>query len=379
VASGRVRLGFIGGGRMAQVAHLRSYSKLAILGECELVALADLRLEHAREVGARYGVERVYNSHAEMLDKEQLDGVVAILPFDQHWAVLPDVYGRVKYVFTEKPVSVQADHGRELADLAARHGCVHMVGYHKRADLGTEWLVSRLRDESRVSEMGPVRYVRLTVPAGNWEGGEGHGSVLVGDGRIAGSPGEDAPSGMPEDAGRAYRSFVNYYIHQVNLARYLCGETFRVVYADATLRRCEEEVKTAAPALGLLCVGMSTSGARIVLEMAPYVTERTWDEEVFVAMEKGYARLRLPAPLARGQPGRVQWSQGVPGRCAPTVWEPVLPAVDAMEAQARRFVKVCRGEAPPLCGAAEAVEDLVVAEEYINAWHGAQTGPRCRS
>ena len=36
-----------------------------------------------------------------------------------------------------------------------------------------------------------------------------------------------------------------------------------------------------------------------------------------------------------------------------------------MRQQAVNFVSVCRGEMPPPCGAAEAVEDLEVARDYV--------------
>ncbi len=42
-----------------------------------------------------------------------------------------------------------------------------------------------------------------------------------------------------------------------------------------------------------------------------------------------------------------------------------LPWVHAMRQQAVNFVRVCRGEIPPPCAAAEAVEDLKAAREYI--------------
>jgi hypothetical protein len=34
------------------------------------------------------------------------------------------------------------------------------------------------------------------------------------------------------------------------------------------------------------------------------------------------------------------------------------------------FVKVCRGEMAPPCAAAEAVEDLKIARDYIRMWKG---------
>jgi hypothetical protein len=47
-----------------------------------------------------------------------------------------------------------------------------------------------------------------------------------------------------------------------------------------------------------------------------------------------------------------------------------MPWTHAMRRQAINFVKVCRGEMPPPCDAAEAVADLEAAREYIRLRFG---------
>jgi hypothetical protein len=51
---------------------------------------------------------------------------------------------------------------------------------------------------------------------------------------------------------------------------------------------------------------------------------------------------------------------------------PQMPWVHAMRQQAVNFVRALRGEAKPLCEAAEALEDLKVAREYIRLKEVAQ-------
>ena len=41
-----------------------------------------------------------------------------------------------------------------------------------------------------------------------------------------------------------------------------------------------------------------------------------------------------------------------------------------MRRQASNFLRAIRGEAPPPCEAAEALEDLRVAREYLRLWRG---------
>lgn len=77
----KVRIGFVGVGGMGQCAHLKNY---ASIGECEVVAIAEVRQELGKRVAAKYGVTRVYASHTEMLANEKLDGIVSAQPFTRH-------------------------------------------------------------------------------------------------------------------------------------------------------------------------------------------------------------------------------------------------------------------------------------------------------
>jgi hypothetical protein len=55
---------------------------------------------------------------------------------------------------------------------------------------------------------------------------------------------------------------------------------------------------------------------------------------------------------------------------APERTLPTMPYVHAMRQQAMNFLKVCRGEMKPPCDAAEALEDLKVARQYIRLRFG---------
>jgi predicted dehydrogenase len=341
----KMRIGFVGVGTMGQMAHLRNY---AVLEDCEVVALADPRAETAARVAERYGVPRTYSDHHALLDAEELDGVVAVLPFNRHVAVLPDIYSRIPCLFTEKPLAVGVETGRRLARAAEEAGCVHMVGYHKRSDPATERAMEVLSLWRSTGEVGALRYVRITMPPGEWVQGGFTGLIDEGETKPSDAA-EPPPADMPEEQAQEYVAFVNYYIHQVNLLRHLMGEPYRVTHADES---------------GVLLVAEGESGAAGVIEMAPYRTSRTWEESALVAFERGYVRLGLPAPMALNQSGSVEVYRD-PEDLEPERLQPVLPPVHAMRRQAENFVAVCRGDIAPPCAAGEAVDDLVVARDYI--------------
>jgi len=345
----KVRIGFVGVGSMGQMAHLRNY---VTLNDCEVVAIAELRSKTAALVAARYGIPKVYRNHEEMLDAEELDGVVAVQPFNRHAVLLPEIYPHVRHVLTEKPLAVSVEAGRALAAAAAEAGCTHMVGYNKRSDPATAY-ARRVIDRWKESgEVGKLRYVRILMPAGDWIANGFVGILDGGDPRP--SLETEPPLDMPEEMAKEYVSFVNYYIHQVNLMRHLLGEPYRVTYAEPS---------------GVLLAVQSESGVAGVIEMTPYRTSIAWEESVLVAFEKGYVKLALPAPLAVNRAGTVE-VYADPGDRTPLRQRPTLPWVHSMRQQAMNFLKVCRGEMPPPCDAAEAVQDLEVARDYVRMRYG---------
>ncbi|MDK1031872.1 MAG: Gfo/Idh/MocA family oxidoreductase, partial [Planctomycetia bacterium] len=66
----KVRLGFVGAGRMGQLAHIACYDQIE---DCELVALAEGRTKTAELVARRYGIGEVYPDHRRMLAEADLD------------------------------------------------------------------------------------------------------------------------------------------------------------------------------------------------------------------------------------------------------------------------------------------------------------------
>lgn len=148
-----------------------------------------------------------------------------------------------------------------------------------------------------------------------------------------------------------YVKFVNYYIHQVNLMRYLLGESYKVTYAD--------------PA-GILLIGQGVSGITCCIEMAPYQTTIDWQESVMVAFQHGWIKIELPPPLTCNRHGSVKIFKDPSDKKSPVKLIPQLPLIHSMKQQAINFIKAVRDEIPPICTAEEALEDLIIAKQYID-------------
>ncbi len=331
---------------MGQAAHLRNY---ATVPGCEVAAIAELRSELGRKVAARYGVPRTYKDHREMLAAEELDGIVASQPFTRHGVLVPELLEAGIPVFIEKPLAGSVEMAEKIVRAVEESGTWLMVGYNKRSDPATVCAKGEIDRLKASGELGPMRYVRILMPPGDWIAA-GFTDLVTTDEAMPELEWDPPPGDMDEETYKAYLSFVNYYIHQVNLMRHLLGEPYRVAYADPS---------------GVLLAVQSESGVAGTIEMAPYNTTIDWQESALVAFERGYVKLGLPAPLACNRPGSVEVLRDPGGQAVPQTVVPRLPWVHSMRRQAVNFVKAMRGEARPPCEAAEALEDLKVARDYI--------------
>lgn len=350
---GKVRIAFVGVGGMGQCAHLRNY---VTLPDCEVVALAELRPELARKVAAKYGVPKVYPDHEALLAEEKVDGIVASQPYNRHGVLLPDLFQAGVPVLTEKPLTCSIAVGEQILTSLKGSKARHFVGYHKRSDPATMHARAVIDELKQSGELGALKYVRILMPAGDWVA-SGFTDLISSEETMPPLECDPLPADMDRATQQSYDSFVNYYIHQVNLMRHLLGESYRVSYADPT---------------GTVMVVHSQSGVPGSIEMSPYVTSIDWQEEALVAFERGYVRLNLPAPLALNRPGAVTVYRDPGNGATPCSVEPTLPWVHAMRQQAMNFVKAIQGGDTPLCEAPEALEDLEVAADYTRKWRAAR-------
>jgi len=349
--SEKVRIGFVGVGSMGQCAHLKNY---VTVPDCEVVAIAELRQNLAKRVAEKYGIPKVYASHEEMIEKEKPDGIVSAQQFTRHGIHVPELLKAGVPVMTEKPLAGSLEAGAKIVKAMKESGTWHMVGYHKRSDPATMYAKAEIERLKASGELGKMTYVRILHCGGDWVA---NGFIDMVQSNDAAAPLEwDPPaSDMDQDAYNQYVSFVNYWIHQVNMLRHLLGEAYQVKYADPP---------------GRLLVGQSDSGITCEIELSPFRTTVDWVETALVAFEKGYVKINLPAPLASNRPGIVEIFKDPGDGVTPTKMTPQLPWIHAMRQQAMNFVKAVKGEMKPMCDAIEAYEDLKVAREYLKIWRG---------
>ncbi|MBA3686305.1 MAG: Gfo/Idh/MocA family oxidoreductase [Planctomycetes bacterium] len=342
----KIRIGFVGVGGMGQAAHLRNY---VTNPECEVVAIAELRPKMREAIQRRYGIANAYADHREMLAKERLDGIVAPQPYGLHGKLVPDLLAAGVPVLTEKPIGRSIEVAEALVKASAAGKGRLFIGYHKRSDPASTHAKRTIAALQASGELGKMTYVRVCMPPGDWVA-NGFVHNINTDDAYPSTPGDADPVGMDAATTAEHESFVNYYIHQVNLLRFLYGEGYEVRYAD--------------PA-GVVMHVASASGVPGVLEMAPFNTTVDWQEHALVCFERGWVRIDLPAPLAAHRCGTVTIFKDPGNGVAPTTTVPTMPWDHAMAAQAANFIRACRGEATDLCRPEDARDDMLVAKRYI--------------
>ena len=347
----KVRIGFVGVGRMGQCAHLKNYANLDI---CQVVAIAEIRESLRQKVAVRYGVPNTYPTHEEMLRNETLDGIVAAQPFGRYGILVPQLLKAGVPVFTEKPLAASIEAGEKIVTAVKTSGTWHMIGYHKRSDPASMYAKAEIERLKASGELGKMTYVRILMPSGDWAA-SGFNDLIQDDSPPPALESDPPAVGMNDEVRSQYNGFVNYYIHQINLMRYLLGEPYAVTYADPS---------------GVLLAGQSENGIACTIEMSPYSTTIDWQESVLVCFERGYVKIDLPAPLATNRPGRVEILRDPGEGTTPETVIPQLPAVHAMRQQAINFVTAIKGDADPPCTSEEGLEDLKVARTYIKLLTG---------
>ncbi len=128
----RVRLAVIGAGGVTISKHLPAVWRLRATWEpVEVVAVAKRTERDGRRLEDLYGC-RWYRDHLEMLDNEELDGVLVASPDDLHYEHTLVCLERNLPVLVEKPITRSLVHASEICRLADRKGLPLMTVSNKR-------------------------------------------------------------------------------------------------------------------------------------------------------------------------------------------------------------------------------------------------------
>lgn len=248
-----------GCGGMASGGHgpmLKKYA--AIRPGVELAACCDVNRERAEHFAAEFGFRRAFTDMEEMLETVRPDGAVLAVPIEHTMRLSVKTLERKIPLLTEKPPGATTEEGRAIAEAARKAGVPASAAFNRR----TMPLIEALKKE--IAAVGePIDSVYIEMCRVN----------------------------------RTEPDFSMTAIHDVDLARHLCGSDYACV--DFSYRVHGK----AAPAADIAVQAVMESGALVSLGFFPMCGFAS--ERVTVRLHGHLFRAELPLYGSADVPGRV--------------------------------------------------------------------------
>jgi len=150
----KLRMAIIGSGQIAQVTHIPNYQ---LMGNVEIVGICDTRLEAAKTVAEKFGIEKYYDSHKEMLEEVKPDAVTICVPNKFHCQITLDALEAGCHVFCEKPPAITVEEAESMEKKAQEKEKLLSYGFHFRASEHVAFLKNRIK----VGKMGEIYHTEV--------------------------------------------------------------------------------------------------------------------------------------------------------------------------------------------------------------------------
>ena len=148
----KLRVGVTGANPNRGWAHQAHLPALVALPNIELVAVCTTRAESARASAEKFGADKAFSDHQEMLSDADLDAVAVSVKVPLHYQLTMDCLEAGKHVYTEWPLGANLHEAEELAQVAADKGVRTLVGLQGRCH-PTHLRVRELIEEGYVGEV----------------------------------------------------------------------------------------------------------------------------------------------------------------------------------------------------------------------------------
>jgi predicted dehydrogenase len=153
MARKKVRVAVVGGGNVAQVAHLPAYKQHP---DVELVALVEENAVKRRRLAVQYGFKSDYYDLTKMLKNEEIDAVDICTPNYLHAPMAIAALRAGCHVLCEKPLARNAAEAQRMVDTAKKSKKMLMVAMNNRFRRDVEVLQKFIKR----GELGEVQLVK---------------------------------------------------------------------------------------------------------------------------------------------------------------------------------------------------------------------------
>jgi len=132
----QVRMGVIGCGSIAEIAHFPSIARST---EAQLVAVCDVSSERAKAAAAKWGAQQSFTDYRKMYDSTKLDAVVIATPNNLHRNHAVAAAKAGVHVVVEKPLAVTNAEAWDIVKTCQEAGVKLMVGCDRRFWTHNQW------------------------------------------------------------------------------------------------------------------------------------------------------------------------------------------------------------------------------------------------
>ena len=358
--AGRLRVGVVGTGLIAQVMHLHYLAELS--DRFEVAAVCDIAEDSARACAERYRIPAVFTDATELL-RHPLDAVM-VLTSGSHAPIAVAAARAGLHVFVEKPMCFSVGEGRAMVAAAEQAGVTLMVGYPKRYD------PAFARFRAQAGQLTGARLLRVTTLESPLAPYVRHYPLLPR------SPLPDAVARqLREDSDARVRSAIgpasplerhvyelvllDTLVHELNTVRGLLGEPDRLDHVSLA-----ESSVTVLLRFGELPVAIHWIDlpgiARYDMEFALFAPDRR-------------AYLSFPSPFLRNEPAVLEVEGGDPGGARSWRSREVVSYQSGFKAELEAFHEsVVTGTAPATSGR-DGLRDIALCQAIIECHR--QGGP----
>lgn len=198
----KLRLGVIGTGRIGKV-HIATL--VQSVPKAEVVAIADININGAREVAKDFGISTVYSNYMDVINNPEVEAVVICSPTNTHAQYVIAAAKAGKHIFCEKPVDLSLEVIRGALDAVNKAGVKMMVGFNRRFDPNF-YKIKQLVTEGKIGE---PHILKITS--------------------------RDPAPPPAEYSAVSGGMFMDMTIHDFDMARYIVGSEVTEVYTKAAV------------------------------------------------------------------------------------------------------------------------------------------------
>lgn len=280
-----LRVGIVGCGEIAQVAHLPLLTEMP---NYKVTALCDLSEKVLKHLSSTYGIQNLHTDYRELVQRDDVD--IVLVTTHDHAPIAIAAMNAGKHVFNEKPMCFNLEEADQVIDAEKRNHVKFMVGYMKRYDPAFQYALPIIK------AMDDVHLVRIHDYAGDYTiNNEIYDEVKNDDlpesvlKQLQDTPAEKMLQAIGSDRKgllTAYSTLLYLLSHDSILLQETFGKPTEIGYAEVYNDN-------------ILAVLKCDNNIHCVMEGGLLLARRDWDETFEVFSDKKRLSVEFPFPYIK--------------------------------------------------------------------------------